>query len=290
MQPLQLRCAWFVAHALRAGEILENFLRRSERLLENIVNAGEALDRLVQHQQGDDEAGELAGRHGVRADLLPRVGQQHDDGDGAEELDQRRGDGLLGDIAQIARLEPPRCNAKTIGFDLFGPERFDHLMSADGLLENLVQLGGVVLRRARGAPDAPAQAQRRHQHEGQQRQAEDRQTPVFLHDDPEQKYDRERLPQPIRQNVRHGDLNFLDVVHDRRHQPPGGGGFEKLGVLPQHSLEDVLAQIRNGREPDEVDQVIPEVVANPLTKNAPRMPTATITQTLWMEDGTSWFR
>ena len=40
-------------------QVLENALGGAQRLLEDIVDAGEALDRFVQQQQGQDEAGEV---------------------------------------------------------------------------------------------------------------------------------------------------------------------------------------------------------------------------------------
>ena len=47
-------------------EILEDLLRRAERLLEDVVDADQALHRLEQHQQRDHEAGEIARRSARR--------------------------------------------------------------------------------------------------------------------------------------------------------------------------------------------------------------------------------
>ena len=85
----QFRGAGLFDDLLIAIQILEDFLRRAQRLLEDVVNAGEPLDGFVQHQQRDDEAGEFSGRERVILDLDARVGQQYDDGDGGEEFDQR---------------------------------------------------------------------------------------------------------------------------------------------------------------------------------------------------------
>src|SRR5439155_15073624 len=100
----------------------EYFLRRSQRLLENIVDAGKALDWFVQHQQRDDEAGELAGGHGSGFDLQARVSQQTDDGECAEELDQRRSDGLLRNVAKVAAAQAIGAIAEAVGFDFLGAE------------------------------------------------------------------------------------------------------------------------------------------------------------------------
>ncbi len=80
---LQLACAGFLAHQRPAVEVFEDALAGSGGLLEDVVNAGEALDRLVEQQQRGDERHEVAGGHLVRLDLLARVGEQADDGEGA---------------------------------------------------------------------------------------------------------------------------------------------------------------------------------------------------------------
>ena len=77
---------------LIAIQIFEDFLRRAQSLLEDIVDAGEALHRLIEHQQGEDEAGELARGQRAALDLDARVAEQGDDGDRAEAFDERRGE------------------------------------------------------------------------------------------------------------------------------------------------------------------------------------------------------
>ena len=47
---------------LEVIEILEDLLRGAQRLLEDVVDAHQALDRLVEHQQRHHEAGEIARR------------------------------------------------------------------------------------------------------------------------------------------------------------------------------------------------------------------------------------
>ncbi len=70
-----------------------------------------------------------AGRHGSGFDLQARVGQQADDGDRAEKFDQRRGDRLLRDIAQIAAPQPLRAVAKAVRLDFLRAERLHHLVA-----------------------------------------------------------------------------------------------------------------------------------------------------------------
>src|SRR5260370_4099516 len=230
------------------------------------MDAGQPLDRLVQHQKGNYETGELAGRHGVNPDLLARIGEQRDDRDGGEEFDERGCDGLMRYVPQIAELKPACRGTETVRFDFFIAERLHHLMAADGLLQNLIQLRGVVLCAARRLADAPAEANGRHQDEWQYSETEERQPPVVLHNDPQQADHGERLTQPVSQNVRGRDLDLFDVVHDGGHQPARGGGLVELRVLPEDAVEDRLAEVGDGGEADVIDQVIAEVIADALDR------------------------
>ena len=85
----QLRGVRLFDNLLVAIQIFEDFLRRAQRLLEDIVNAGQPLHGLIQHQQRDHEAGELAGGQCAALDLDARVAEQADDGEGAEAFNER---------------------------------------------------------------------------------------------------------------------------------------------------------------------------------------------------------
>jgi hypothetical protein len=54
----------------------------------------------------------------------------------------------------------------------------------------------------------------------------------------QKKYGGKELPQQIGQNLRSGHLDFIDVVHDRRHQLARGMRLEELGALLQDLVED----------------------------------------------------
>ena len=70
----------------------------------------------------------------------------------------------------------------------------------------------------------------------------------FDHD--EQQAERgERLAEQVGQDVGDGHLDLFDVVHDRRHQAAGGVGFEELGALLQHLVEDRLRRSVTAENP-----------------------------------------
>jgi hypothetical protein len=84
------------------------------------VDAGEALDRFVEQQQGHDEGGEFAAGHGTGFDLGAGVGQQADDGERAEKFDDGRGQRLKGDIAEVGAFEAAGGLPEALAFELFG--------------------------------------------------------------------------------------------------------------------------------------------------------------------------
>jgi hypothetical protein len=73
-----------------------------------------------------------------------------------------------------------------------------------------------------------------------------------------------RLISASLQDVRGGELDFVDIVHDGRHQLARRVRFEKLRSLPHHFVEDPVAQVGDCGKPDVVDQVIGAVIAQPL--------------------------
>ena len=99
LETRQFRSRRPVLDFFRVVQIFENFLRGADRLLKDVVNAGEPLHGLVHHEQRDDETRELPGREHPGLDLCACVDQQADDRDRAEHFDQGRRDGLLPHVA-----------------------------------------------------------------------------------------------------------------------------------------------------------------------------------------------
>ncbi len=179
-------------------EILKHLLRRAQRLLENIVDSYQPLQRLEQQQERRQEAHEIAGAHGVAA----RVSQQRDDGRERDQVDHRRRDRLLQNVSDVGLEQPARRLTEFARLVRFGAERFHHHVPAQRLLQNLVELRLTVLRATAGAADAPADPRDRKHHHRQNRQADCRQLPIDREQDEEQPHRAEKLPEEIRQNLR----------------------------------------------------------------------------------------
>jgi hypothetical protein len=122
-------------------EILENLLRRAERLLENVVDAYQPLHRLQEHQTSAiTKLVKSSGGQRARLDLRPAY-QQQDNRDGREHLDQRGRKRLLQHVAHVGLQQLTRGVAEPPGFVGFGAEGLHHHVAAERLLQNLAQLG-----------------------------------------------------------------------------------------------------------------------------------------------------
>ena len=211
----------------------------------------------------------LAKSPAVRAagfDLVARVGQQADDGDGAQHLDQRRGKRLLQDVSHVGLAAACRAASRNRrdsyasapkAFTTMWPLRVSCRIWFSSACWSCVRR---LVRRMRRPMRVVGMID-----EGQHRQADQRQLPILAQDHRRTgRAPMNNLPQEIRQDVRSGQLDLVDVVHDRRHQLAGGVRFEKLRALLQDFVEDRVAQVGDGGETGVVDQVVAEVIAEPL--------------------------
>src|SRR5579875_2652825 len=249
-------------------QVFEHALGGADALLEDVVDVGEALDGLIEHDQGDAESGEGAGGHGGGFDLLAAEPQQQNDGHSAEDFDDGGGEGLVGDIAEIAGLPTLGGEAEALGFVVFGAEAFDDLVAGERFLEDLVEAGGHVLRVAGGAANALAEAHGEERNGGEDEQADEGELPIDADHGEQQEEGGEDLAQPIGEHGGDRDLDAVDVVHDGGHDAAGSLTFEEGRALAQDAVEDFLAEIHDGGDADPVDEVIAQVIANAFGEEA----------------------
>src|ERR1700722_5055830 len=115
-------------------QMLKNFLRRAEGLLKYVVDSDQTLHRLVEHQQGNYEAGEIARCERTGLDLRARVGEQSHDGNRAKHLDDRRRNSLLQHVTHVGLQKPARGIAESPRFVSLSAEGLHHGVAAEGLL------------------------------------------------------------------------------------------------------------------------------------------------------------
>src|ERR1017187_1024024 len=260
----ELRRAGRIHHGLGMVEVLEDLLRRTQRLLEDVIDADQALQRFQEHEHGQAECAE--GARGKRAalNLNPCVGHQGHNREGRAEIDHRGREALLQHVAGVVLEQTLRGGLEPKRFIAFGGERFDHHVAAEGFLKNLVELGLALLRAAAGPPYAAAQSHGGQHHGGQYDEADRGQAPIDAEDAVQQENRDKKLAQEVGQYLRGGHLDFIDIVHDGRHQLAGGVRFEELGALFEHLIEDGVAQFGDAGKSRVADQVVAEIVANAL--------------------------
>ena len=251
-----------IGDGLGMVQILEDLLRCAQGLLEDVVDAHQALQRLQQHDEREHEAGEIARGEQAGADLDARVGQQRHDGERGAEIDHGRREPLLQNVARVVLEQALRGFMEAAGFVFLGGEGLHHHVAAERFLKDLVELGLAVLRAAAGAPDAAAHPHGGQHHGGQHDQAHQGQPPVVTQQNEEQENGGKELAQQVGQNLGSGHLHLIDIVHDGRHQLAGGMRFKEFGALFEHLVEHRVAQIGDRREAGVADQVVAQIIAN----------------------------
>jgi hypothetical protein len=108
--------------------------------------------------------------------------------------------------------------ARKRDFPRLHAEGFYDAVAGDGLVENILHVGELILPAARGRPDAPANAHRRKNDERNKQQEHPGKLTAQNHDKDRSKDEGEELLQKLRQHARHGELDPFDVVDDGRDQ------------------------------------------------------------------------
>ena len=128
-------------------------------LLEIVVVDAEAADGVVHLEQRDDEGEEDALRHGAVADLVAADPQQRGNCDGSDEIHERRGNRLGADRAEIGAEEPLGGLAEAEEFPELHVEGFHDAIAGDGLVQDVLDIGELVLAAAGGAANIAADAE-----------------------------------------------------------------------------------------------------------------------------------
>ena len=140
LKPASGRAPGFVFDFFRFIEIAEDFFRCADGLLKNVVQVGEALGRLIEEKQREQEAHEVFSFDLMVLDFVAAEPEQADEGDGAHHLDKRRRYPLNEHVAEIDAEKAVGGVAETAAFILFGAEGFDYLMAGDGFLQHLIEI------------------------------------------------------------------------------------------------------------------------------------------------------
>jgi hypothetical protein len=111
----------------------------------------------------------------VVVDLVAAHQQQQRDGHRAENIHQRRADRERRHHSEVGPEQPSRGGAEALHLPVLHPERFDDAVAGDGFVQNVLDLGQLVLSAARRAAHLPADFSRRIQNHGNEQQQHPRQ-------------------------------------------------------------------------------------------------------------------
>ena len=165
---------------------------------------------------------------------------------------------------QIRPEEPPRCLLEARHLPALHREGLHDAIAGDGLVQDVLDLGQLVLPMPRGVPHASSHPPRRtddHRHEEEQHPCQ-----LAAHDDDEPRGEDEgkELLQKLREHRRHRVLHALDVIDDGGEDRAGGVPLEELHGAAQDGLIEVVPHVRDHAEAGVVHQIGAGVVADAL--------------------------
>src|ERR1035438_6771977 len=190
--------------------------------------------------------------------------QQQRDGDRPERVHEGRTDGGRCYGAQVGAKQSLRGGAESRYFPRLHAEGLDDAVAGDGLVQNVLDIGQLVLAATRSRPNTAADANCRENDEGNKQQEHPSKLPPQKYHQDCGKDEGEELLQELGQDTRHGELHALNVVDDGRDQRPGCVLLEERNRPAQDRVIQVIAQIGNHAETRMVHQVSSGIVENPL--------------------------
>ena len=96
-------------------------------------------------KSSDDECAEDAHRHAAVLDFVAADPQQQGNGDGADGIHQRRTDGLNAHAAQVGAEQALGGLLEAQNLPQLGVEGLHDAVAGDGLMQNVLNLGQLVL-------------------------------------------------------------------------------------------------------------------------------------------------
>ena len=162
-------------HIVLHVEESEDGRRCAHGLLEAVVEVGELAHRIVELEEQDDEGAEEPHGHVAVENLVAADEEEHGNGDGADGVHQGRTDGLNAHAAQVGAEQATGRFLEAQNLPQLGVERLHDAIAGDGFMQNVLNLGELVLTGAGAGANFPADLARGcddHRNEQHQRPAE----------------------------------------------------------------------------------------------------------------------
>src|ERR1022692_967512 len=243
---------------------LEDFTRCPQGLLEVVVELGELADWVVQAEDGRNEGYENSRGHVAVLDLFAAQAQQERNSNGAKNIHQRRTDRGRGHGTQVGAEQAARRSAKAGNLPLLAVEGLYDAVAGNGLVQDVLDLGKLVLSMPGSAADTGADLARGINDHGNEQQQHPRQVSAQNHNHGGYRQKSEKLLQKLGQHRGHGVLHPLDVVDDGRKQGSGRVLGEKCCGAAQDCVVKIVAKVSDHAEAGMVHQIRARVVENSL--------------------------
>ena len=150
------------------------------------------------------------------------------------------------------------------GLPAFHAEGLDDAVAGDGLVQNVLDLGQLVLPLAGGGAHPPADPAREKTITGTNISSTQANLPPRATTTAGDENQGEELLQELGQHLRSCELNLVDVVDDGRNQGPRRVLLEEGHRAAQHRAVKLVAQVGDDPEARVVDQVRPGIKADAL--------------------------
>ena len=199
----------------------------------------------------------------MSVDLAAAQQQQQRDGDGSEDIHQRRAQRLRQHDPQIGAKQPLGRRGKARILPPLHAEGLHNAVAGDGLVQNVLDIGQLVLPGAGPVTHLPADACPGKNDERNKQQQQPGEFPAQLGRHDSSKNQDEELLQEFRQHARYRVLHFFHVVDDGRDQRAGGMSLKKCYGTPQHRVVQVVAQVGQDSQAGVVHQKSAGVVEDP---------------------------
>src|SRR5262249_14782291 len=247
----------------------EDFRGCTKRLLEAVVKEREFAHRIVQAEHGDDESDERARAHVAVLDLLAADPKQQGNGQGADEVHERRTQRLRGHGTQVGAKEFFCCRTKALKLPFFHGESFHDAVAGNALVQDVLDVGEFVLPPARGVTHAPADLLGRVDDKRNEKHQDPGQVVSQHHHHSDHEDQGEELLHEFGQRDGKSGLHLLHVVDGGRNQSASRVTGKKGGRAVQDFVVELVAQVGYQPVTGIVDQIGSQVVANALDDGRP---------------------
>ena len=192
---------------------VEDGRRSAQGLLKAVVEEGKLAHRIVELEHPDNKSHEGANREVVGFNLIAPQQQQKRYGDGAEDIHQGRAYGCRRYRSQVGAEEALRRLGKPHALPQFHAESFHNAVAGDGLMQDVLDLGQLILSLAGRTSNSLSDASGRGHDKGYKQQKNPGRPASQAYDHACSGDQDGSLLQKFRQHRRHGKLHLLHVVH-----------------------------------------------------------------------------